>query len=96
VCAEQKKCGYCEETEEQVRHSHRRGQWWRFFFCPCGKAHYLCEPCYEDFRDRKIIIRRGQRGGGKKEFLKACPKEVRVAEVLMKEDRKVDWEVTNP
>jgi hypothetical protein len=65
------------------------------FQCSCGKIHYFCELCYRDLLSKGIIVRRGRRGGGKKDFLKACPAEVRVAEAIMRENRRVDWEVTN-
>ncbi len=67
---------------------------WRWFSCSCGRVHYFCNFCYRDFVGRKLIVKRGQRGGGKKEFLKACPSgELRVADVLMGRPRfKIEWE----
>ena len=56
--------------------------------CSCGSRHLLCGWCMS--RVKEFVVKRFQRGGGKKALLKRCPvsKEIMVAEALMKEDKK--------
>ena len=90
----QKTCGNCGRTDDNP-HFISGMRRWSTLMCPCGVSHDFCVLCYKILKGRGIIVGRGQRGGGKKEFLKGCPKEVRIADVLMREDRKVDREATN-
>lgn len=76
-------CGYCGWTNDEPM---RRPSWmrgWRAFTCTCGAYHHFCEICYRGLKERGIIVSRGQRGGGKKESLKACPKDLKVVDALM-------------
>ena len=53
--------------------------------CRCGSRHLFCPHCMSVARG--YIVRRFQRGGGKKTFFKVCPvsDEEMVAQAMMKD-----------